>query len=779
MPNSGTSSKIPMPHREIHLKDLVKVVTRHWLLVLVLTALIGGGAYYTSRRTIPQYQSTLTVQINSPKQVFARLDDIDIDEFALRTDPILSEALFLTTNEMALRVATAVGLQLEIHDPLIFRHDVFSNVHVDSTNALPASYTLRLKGADGYELIDGSGSEIASGAYNEAAHGPGFSFNVRPTPDLASVPFNILSTGEATARVASGISYTVRQSTNAVDIRYTGTDPTVIPVVLNSAATELRAAGARRARSIAAQRRIYIYEQTLKADSSFQAKLHEMQAFKERQRITDLSAEEQTIVHSIQQLEQESRLLLVQISTIDDALTVRDTFGIESLNQLAAVYGLGTNAALTFQINNLLQLFDQRRAVTAGALGLRETSPEVMAIDERLQAGSRALNSAVDATRRSLAGRLGAIEEKIAEQHARLATYPGKETRIAQLELEANIINETYRYLLGQYEAARLQEATIAPYVDILDAASVPYGIGTTAQQKVVLGAVVGLLLGLAGAFFLEYLDQTVKTGADIERLLALPVLGRIPENAKLKTRAKGIVTVEHLAGDEPVVESFRALRTNVTFVGAERPVQFIAVTSPGPQEGKTTTATNLAITLSQNGHRTLLIDGDLRRPQAHRALGLVQAPGLTDVLIGSVGSREAIRPDASPNLDFIPSGALPPNPAELLGSDAMRTLLVELRKRYDYIIMDSPPALPVTDATVIATHADATILVLRSGDTEEHAAQGAVRQLQRVRARIAGVVLNGVKSRNDRSYSYYSYSQSTGARSALGSLRSRFANLI
>ena len=171
MPTSETSSKTSMPQSEIHLKDLVKVVTRHWLLVLVLTALIGGGAYYTSRRTIQQLQSTLTVQINSPKQVFARLDDIDIDEFALRTDPILSEVLFLTTSEMALRVATAVGLQLEIDDPLIFRGDVVSNVRVDSIEALPAGYTLSLKGADGYDLIDGSGAVIASGAYHESVHG--------------------------------------------------------------------------------------------------------------------------------------------------------------------------------------------------------------------------------------------------------------------------------------------------------------------------------------------------------------------------------------------------------------------------------------------------------------------------------------------------------------------------------------------------------------------------------------------------------------------------------
>lgn len=770
----------PLAHREIHIKDLFAVVRRHWLLVVMLTGLVAVGAHLSSRRAVPQYQSSLTVQINSPKQVFARLDDIDVDELALRTDPILSEALFLTTQELAIRVVQDLGLELRITNPAIHRGAVMASVVVDTATAVVGDYYLTLKDSDGWELQDASGRLLQSGTYTDPVRGPGFSFRARPTTESTVVPFTIEDYATAALRVSGGLSYRVRDNTNAVDIYYTSSDPTLIPHVLNRAAAELRADGARRARAIARNRRTYIEEQTRDAHARFQEKLAEIQSFKERERITDLTAEEQVVVRSIQDLERDRRLLLVKISTLRDAISGHDSLGIATLNQLAAVEGTGQNAALTFQIHTLLELYDERRTLTAGAMGQRASSPQVAAIDERIAHAENALRGAVEATLKGLGDRMNALNEKTDEQRAILATFPGKETRIAQLQLEANIIDETYRYLLGQFQAARLQEATIGPYVDILDGASTAYGIGPSREQKVIIGALVGLLLGIAGAFFLEYLDQSVKSAADVERVLGIPVLGMVPREPGLRPGAgRGVMTVNNLQADDPAVEAFRALRTNVTFVGADKPVQLIVVTSPGPQEGKSTTATNLAVTMAQNGKRTLLIDGDLRRPQLHRSFSLVAEPGLTDLLIGNVSAREIIRPEAAPGLDLIPSGPPPPNPSELLGSDAMRSLLNELRQSYDYIIMDTPPLLPVTDAAIAATNADATILVVRSGETEEAACLRSLDQLHRVRARVAGAVVNAISPQRDRQYSYYSYRAAPPTRSPLRTFRSRLANML
>jgi tyrosine-protein kinase Etk/Wzc len=567
----------------------------------------------------------------------------------------------------------------------------------------------------------------------------------------------------AAAWVSAGVSYRVREATNAVDISFTGIDPTLVPRVLNQAAIELRRDGAERARERATRKRQYVQEQLARADADFQQKLSELQLFKERNLITDLSTEERSIIEAIRGLELQKQEVMVQASALRDVATNADSIGVQVLNRLAAAQRTGDNTVLTYQIQRLLQLYDERRALIAGALGLRENNPQVQALDQQIEAGHSSLRTAVQAAIHGLSARQQTIALEIAELKGQLRTYPGKESQIAQLELETNILNDTYRYLLGQFEQARMQEATISPYVTILDGASPPMQIGTNLRQKVILGFLVGLLLGLGAVFFLEYLDQTIKNAADIERTLGMPVLGLIPYEPKIERMTNGRrgdrvpAVFSELDSHNPVAEAYRALRTNVTFVGAERPVQLLVLTSPGPGEGKSTTATNLAMMLSQGGSRTLLVDGDLRRPGQHRAFGLVQQPGLTDILIG--------------NAD---------NPAELLGSEAMQHLIGELRQEYTYIILDTPPTLPVTDATVAAAAADAAIIVMRSGETEEQAARRTVEQLGRVRTRIAGVVLNGVSKRYNKHYSYYSRQYPYGrTRFRVGTLRSRLANFL
>jgi capsular exopolysaccharide synthesis family protein len=772
------------PGREIHVSDLAAVVLRHWRIVALLAMVVAVGAYFQARRVVPQYQSKLTVQIGSPKQMFAHLDDFTrVDELALRTDPVLSEALILTTQGLALRVVKAQGLQLDLADPRDFRGDVIADVVMDSL-ARPANYHLVLKGSAGYELRNAANQVLATGNYDQRVVAPGYSFRVLPSPLPRTIDFTITRPEVAAAWVSAGLAYRAREGTTAVDVMFTGSDRTLVPYVLNEAALQLREAGVERVRAVSQRRRDYVAQQVDQADSQYQAKLRELQAFKEGQQITDLTSEEQSIVNAIQNQEQEKVRLQIKIATLRDAVGRNDSISVERLNRLAAIEGIDAKSPLAYHIQNLLELFDKRRALTAGAMGLREENPQVQGHDQQIREEFRALRQSVSAMLQSLTAQEAGIDGRIAEKRAVLRTFPGKETRIAGLQLENNILYETYRYLLGQYQSAQMEMATIAPYITILEGASPAYAIGTTLKQKIMLGLLVGVLLGLAGAFFLEYLDQTIKSANDIERVLGIPVLALVPYDAKLASangngRRSPIVVMSALGADEPAAEAYRALRTNVTFVGAEKALQFMAVTSPGPGEGKSTTATNLAAMLAQGGHHTILIDGDLRRPLVHRAFGLVQEPGLTDVLVGSASAREAIRPEVAPGLDVLPAGPTPPNPSELLGSDAMHQLIADLRRQYDYIVMDTPPVLPVTDATVVATLADATILAIRSGDTEEVSAQRAVEQLRRVNGRIAGAVLNAVSPRKDQYYTYYSYKKDAPTRGPARSLRARLTNLL
>jgi tyrosine-protein kinase Etk/Wzc len=776
--------------RRLHLRDLVQILVAHWRVAAAVTFLVLGATYAASRRAQARYQSSATIQVNSKKQVFARLDDIDVEEMALRTDPVLSEALVLTTQGLALAVADNLGLRLQVMDPGARRGDYIYDVQVDST-AVPDSFQLRLRGPEGYQLRDGRGALIASGPYFAPVTGPGFTLSVRPPPgdDEVEVRLGIVPLSAAADLVRGGVAFAVQPSTNVVTVTHTGGDPTLVPDILNAALHALQNYGADKIREIAAQRLTYIQERVGDAQQRYLASLARIQSYQEQQATTDLSAEEIALINTIQEFEREKERRRLDLATIEGILgQSQDSVTFETVNRLAAVAAISSNPAMGYQLESLLRLYDERRTLVTGTMGLRENNPQVQALDSRIQASSRALVDATRATIRGLETAISQIEENIQRQRDRLGTFPGKQSQFAQLELEAQLQNDTYRYLLSQFEAARISAATIAPYVQIIETATVAQRVGIGLRQKLIIGLMIGLFLGVLAAFFLEYLDQTIKTASDVERVIEVPVLGLIPYEPRPALpggngrRRTGLPLVSLLSPDHPSSEAYRALRTNVTFVNAEqRGLQLLVITSPGPGEGKSTTAANLAITLAQQGTATLLVDADLRRPLVHRAFNLVQEPGLTDVLIGAAQVREAIRPNVVPKLDVLPAGALPPNPSELLGSEAMRRLLEQLRGHYETVIFDSPPALAVTDASVLGANTDAVILVLRAGETEEVAAQRAIEQLRRVQARVAGAVLNGVAKDRDRYYNYYTYSRADrpGPRGALAALRERIANLL
>ncbi|HZU72230.1 MAG TPA: polysaccharide biosynthesis tyrosine autokinase [Acidimicrobiales bacterium] len=282
----------------------------------------------------------------------------------------------------------------------------------------------------------------------------------------------------------------------------------------------------------------------------------------------------------------------------------------------------------------------------------------------------------------------------------------------------------------------------------------------TTSPKPVkdgVLAGVLGLLLGCGAALLLETLDDTVRTKDDVEAVVGgLPVLGIVP---KLKAANRRTVTT----AAEPMsagAEAFRQLRTSLQFMDLSRLRRLIQVTSASPGEGKTTTAVNLAVALAQSGQRVVLVDADLRRPQVHEYFGFEPTSGLTSVLLGEVSLRESLRPVAdTPGLSLLPSGPVPPNPAEVLSSPQMAELLSSLWNSADIVVLDSPPVLPVADASAIAVQADTTLVVVQAGQT---GAKGLVRSLEilsQVGAKLTGVVMNAVPINKRRArYGYGGY---------------------
>jgi len=300
-----------------------------------------------------------------------------------------------------------------------------------------------------------------------------------------------------------------------------------------------------------------------------------------------------------------------------------------------------------------------------------------------------------------------------------------------------------------------------------------PVPVSPRKTLNIGLGVLLGLALGLAAAILREVLDNTVRSPQVLRTMSEAPVLGVIA--ADRGSRKSPLIVDNHARSVR--AEAFRQLRTNLQFIDAARPVGVLVVTSSIANEGKSTTAINLAVSFSDSGRRVLLIEADLRRPRVAEYLGLEGAVGLTNVLVGQAAIDDVLQPWGRGGLTVLPSGTIPPNPSELMGSPLMAELIIQLRKSFDMIIIDTPPVLPVTDAAVASRLVDGVVVVVRYGKTTRNQVSTALRSLTAVDARVLGTVLTMSPVKGAEAYSAYGYYEdddrvelSTGPESAGGS---------
>ena len=265
-----------------------------------------------------------------------------------------------------------------------------------------------------------------------------------------------------------------------------------------------------------------------------------------------------------------------------------------------------------------------------------------------------------------------------------------------------------------------------------------------------------GLVLAIGLAFGFEYLDSRLKSPEEVRAYLGIPFLGLVPM-APLKQKDGGESPMLDPQVDPSFSEAIRAIRTGVLFSSAEEGARSVAITSTGPHEGKTLISSSLAITLAQVGQRTLVIDADMRRPRMHEALGRSQEPGLSNVLVGETTIVDAVRQTQVPNLWLLAAGHIPPNPAELIASKKYDALLDELKRRFDWIVIDAPPVMPVTDAALLAHTAGGVVFVIGSEMTPRRIAATAIEQLRGANAHFIGAILNRVQVKR-HSYYYSTY---------------------
>jgi succinoglycan biosynthesis transport protein ExoP len=414
----------------------------------------------------------------------------------------------------------------------------------------------------------------------------------------------------------------------------------------------------------------------------------------------------------------------------------------------------------------------------------------------RLQSQLKEIEAAAEKEKKGVIARLDS-EYREARQREELLTQALDQQKVqvnqmsermvqySILKREAEANKALYDGLLTKLKEAGISAGLRSSNIRVVDPAMVPqYPARPAKTRNIALSILVGLVGGIGLALLREYMDNTVKSPDDIESLARLPSLAVVPaftepngDRSRVKL-LKGASTNGHNTRIELVAqhlpksqmsEAFRALRTALLLSQADHPPQVILVTSALPREGKTTAAANLAVTLAQLGDRTLLVDADLRKPGVGRLLNLGSGKyaGLSSYLAG-VSSLDlvTIQHPAIPNLSAIPTGPLPPNPADLLSSHKLSDAIAELRTKFKFIVIDSPPIMAATDAVILSVKADGVLLVVRSGETPKEAFVRSRDLLLSVKAHLLGVVLNAVDSTAPDyyySYRYYPYSQGYG----------------
>jgi capsular exopolysaccharide synthesis family protein len=349
---------------------------------------------------------------------------------------------------------------------------------------------------------------------------------------------------------------------------------------------------------------------------------------------------------------------------------------------------------------------------------------------------------------------------------------------LMRLKRSKEIYENVYGFLLEKAEEERIQSASSGAGIKIVDIARMPdHPIPKNETRYYILGVILGLALGLMLAFAIEFNDTTIKSTDDIEKTLGIAVLGTIPHivsNKKdeieinrrsAKSSKSSTVTryPRHLLNfadsDSVTTESYRSLRTNLSFVSPDNPLKCILVTSAGPSEGKSLTIANLAMAYAQMGKKTLLVDTDLRRPVQHHLFGVSREPGFAELFTDAGNYEKAIRPTGKENLSLLTAGMFTPNPAELMGSQKMAHHLQYFKENFDVVFFDTPPIVAVTDATLLGARLDGVLLVIRSHHTDREVAQRAVSNLSNVNVRVLGAVLNDINlSHRYSSYGYYKY---------------------
>ena len=770
----------------IDLKESFGVIRRRLWLIVGITAVVVAFTGWRLKNQDLRYQATAVIRLVDQRRALAgNLDNSTSPGMGgYWTDPIASELQVLRSRAVGDMVVDSepLGLRVQVSG---FPAYALRDVSLDSDQG-GDSVVLDF-GRDG--IVARVDSIRVSAAYGAPVHVDGLSFVVSSRP--AGVERGVLYTiprRSAVDLLLGGLHASQRERTDVVDVSYTATDPYVAQQVVNAVVREFQREDAAQAQQESRRRRIFVQAQLEQTDSLLriaQDRLAKYRADKKVYGSADavVTAEQTGLLNVEMQRQDLVATRQVYQSLLDGLHRPSEDGRRKALRALIAAPGVADNPVVQADYQQLVTYQGALDSMSVGKYGSAPTNPDVKRVTSQIGESERRLGDAVGSQITMLDARVAALDELKQRSSEALDRLPATQAGEARLVEQVQATSTMADQLRSEYQKARIAEAVEAGEVELVDMATYPYApIGTSRRTKLLTGGIVGLLLGLGAAFLAERLNTAIRRREDIESVLQVPGLaiipqivparlarlrvGRlsvpvppginIPQSRRPRRDTGSLVTVS--ASHSTSAEAFRTLRTNLIFSQAVQTLRTLVVTSPSPQDGKTTTAANLAVTFAQQGMRVVIVDCDLRRARLHQLFRQAREPGLTHLLLGQKTPREVVRSTMVENLSLLPAGGHPPNPSELLGGQRMRDVLAQLQQEFDVVILDTPPVHAAADPLILGSMSDGVILVLRAGHTEKTAAQDAVQRLSAVNVRVVGAVLNDPDHKVPQYGGYYYY---------------------
>lgn len=750
----------PTLAEEVHLSDYLTVLLRRRrTFIIAFLAVFIGVVLYTFIMT-PVYEATATLYIKDESGRSNKMGELGL---LANSNPISAEVEIVKSRTIAENVVRRLHLDWSVKPES--NTTLIKLLEFSSTDAKP-SYQLHLKDSASYTLTDDKGRELGKGVIGQLLQTTSVSllvaeFTGKPGDvcKLSIRPFNGVVGGLRGATKVSELG----KNTNIIRIAYQNTNPLRAREVVNSLVQAYLDQTVAFKSEEASRTVGFVEEQLKNVRSELDSSEKDLQGYKTSSGVVMLDSEAEQLIKKVSEIEKERAVVSLQKRQLEFALA-----SLKEAERKRTIYTPASNQdpMVSSMSSRLTELEMQKRSLLAENT---ENHPQVKALQGQIDELQSKIRATFETNLRSLTKQESDIVRRLADYEASLRKLPAAERELARFTRVTKVNANIFTFLLQKQEEARIAQAATISNIKVVDSAITPEGpVKPQKKKNILLGLLVGLMLGVGLAFFHDYMDDTLKDADDAKQLLPWPLLGIIPH---IKTdEADGAHTDANLVSYQNpksvAAEAFRSLRTGLHFASVRKQKKVIIVTSAFSGEGKTTISANLAETFAQTGSRVLLVGGDLRRPTLHKIFGFSNVPGLTELIAGDCELAKIVHHTPMQKLDVLSAGTTPPNPAELLGSERMSVLIAYLIEQYDYIIIDAPPVLAVSDTPILAALCDAMLVVIEAGRVPQKAILRVQEILASVDAPIVGMIVNDKagKAAGYGSYgSYYGYASIYG----------------